>query len=783
MRFAGTLDGTSDKNEFFIAPYTVDGPASPHDPTPAPGGTAAHTSIRFPGKGLVDYGEMVCTALLNILENFAAERPPEYPTSGQLWYDLTTGYMRVWDETVWQPTQVQVSATDPVPAVPPTSPSIYVPLPTGTLWYNTTTNMLCQRQGSAWVEVTGNYVQKSGDTMTGNLDMGGTHTITGIATPSNSTDAVNKGYFDSHTASFVSSTYMWPIANVINLQPALDDITADVQSLQVEVASNTSITNALQADMDDKLSASNGIITGTVDVQGLLSVNATGHLRINSPISVPTDAATKGYVDTAIAGVSGGGGSTVAGLDDLTDVIIGTIQPNDLIGYSLLDGAWTNQQPVDLGLAPLSHTTQVSGAHAASSISFSPPVGMVSTDVQAAVESVFATKLGLAGGQMTGALYLGNNILSGIPLPVNPTDAVSKTYIDKVTANPRRITTVSSATSATTPMVKSGQNNLTVFLNGVKQYQSSTASQVVNVNHVISDTTVITGIPNDDTVYTANVTSTTNHQIIDKQGNSFAIPGNHIGWYLPGTAFTVADSTGNNGAYTVAAGGSTYNATTRVTTIPTTTTPPSGVVDGVVVITAKTRPIAIRGRLMQTYSGLLSRLMSVREVIESASNAGSSVRIYGDYTTIFTAGVVFTMTGTTVNDGDYTVVSSSFASGKTTIITTVAPADAVDLGLILTNAVSEFSVDIGDYNIRLVGSGVGGSTTSISIVDTGAHHLMSSLTDYVSIQAAVPGFTGSYIEDMRYRFRNKDDATVVDTLLFSPAITGVLEIIAATPSL
>jgi hypothetical protein len=36
---------------------------------------------------------------------------------------------------------------------------------------------------------------------------------------------------------------------------------------------------------------------------------------------------------------------------------------------------------------------------------------------------------------------------------------------------------------------------------------------------------------------------------------------------------------------------------------------------------------------------------------------------------------------------------------------------------------------------------------------------------------------------MRYRFRNKDDATVVDTLLFTPAITGVVEIIAVTPSL
>ena len=45
--------------------------------------------------------------------------------------------------------------------------------------------------------VDGTYVNVSGDTMTGNLDMGGTHTVTGLATPVNPTDAANKSYVDN----------------------------------------------------------------------------------------------------------------------------------------------------------------------------------------------------------------------------------------------------------------------------------------------------------------------------------------------------------------------------------------------------------------------------------------------------------------------------------------------------------------------------------------------------------------------------------------------------------
>ena len=42
----------------------------------------------------------------------------------------------------------------------------------------------------------GNKVLKAGDSMSGNLDFGGTNKVTGLATPSNTTDAANKDYVD-----------------------------------------------------------------------------------------------------------------------------------------------------------------------------------------------------------------------------------------------------------------------------------------------------------------------------------------------------------------------------------------------------------------------------------------------------------------------------------------------------------------------------------------------------------------------------------------------------------
>jgi len=54
----------------------------------------------------------------------------------------------------------------------------------------------------------GDKVAKAGDSMTGNLDFGGTNKVTGLASPSSSTDAANKSYVDTEVANAITtSTY------------------------------------------------------------------------------------------------------------------------------------------------------------------------------------------------------------------------------------------------------------------------------------------------------------------------------------------------------------------------------------------------------------------------------------------------------------------------------------------------------------------------------------------------------------------------------------------------
>ncbi len=63
------------------------------------------------------------------------------------------------------------------------------------------------------------YVNVSGDTMTGNLNMGGTATVTGLAAPTNASDAVTKNYVDNAVAGM---TWEAPVLGIYATQTALD---------------------------------------------------------------------------------------------------------------------------------------------------------------------------------------------------------------------------------------------------------------------------------------------------------------------------------------------------------------------------------------------------------------------------------------------------------------------------------------------------------------------------------------------------------------------------------
>lgn len=93
----------------------------------------AHTSIKFIGKNVSNYGEIQNDNLLWLLENFSNISAPINPIEGQLWFDNTLGTLRLnlYDGAKWNRISViQFGITRPV------DPTL------GDLWYDSDKNQL-----------------------------------------------------------------------------------------------------------------------------------------------------------------------------------------------------------------------------------------------------------------------------------------------------------------------------------------------------------------------------------------------------------------------------------------------------------------------------------------------------------------------------------------------------------------------------------------------------------------------------------------------------------------
>jgi hypothetical protein len=117
----------------------------------------------------------------------------------------------------------------------------------------------------------GTKVAKAGDSMTGNLDFGGTSKVTGLASPSSSADAANKSYVDTEVANAITTSTYTAGTNI--------DITGNV----------VSVTGLDSTDISDFNTAALSATSLAYDAAGSA---ATAESNANS------------YTDTAISGVN-----------------------------------------------------------------------------------------------------------------------------------------------------------------------------------------------------------------------------------------------------------------------------------------------------------------------------------------------------------------------------------------------------------------------------------------------------------------------------------------------
>ena len=155
------------------------------------------------------------------------------------------------------------------------------------------------------------YVKKSGDTMTGALNMQN-HKVTNVAAPTENGDAVNKSYVDTAVSGLTNGTTAMPyvkkagdtMSGALNLPAPTEN--ANAANKKYVDDADAVLNAAIQKEVQDRETAIEGIQTEidgvTGDLSGYLPLTGgtmTGALNVQAPTE-DANAATKKYVDDAV---------------------------------------------------------------------------------------------------------------------------------------------------------------------------------------------------------------------------------------------------------------------------------------------------------------------------------------------------------------------------------------------------------------------------------------------------------------------------------------------------
>lgn len=115
------------------------------------------TSLKLPGKGVLNWGEAYINNFVHLLENFASTFEPNNPQVGQLWYNTGSGVLAVYTiaqvwEVVNKDTDIEAKFDELVNSLQNSNASDLPPegAIVGTTWFDTTTNIFKVFNGTDW---------------------------------------------------------------------------------------------------------------------------------------------------------------------------------------------------------------------------------------------------------------------------------------------------------------------------------------------------------------------------------------------------------------------------------------------------------------------------------------------------------------------------------------------------------------------------------------------------------------------------------------------------------
>ena len=266
--------------------------------------------------------------------------------------------------------------------------------------------------GNVTGNVTGNLTGDVTGNVTGNITSSGSSSFTTIDVNGGAIDGATIG---STSASTIAGTVI--TANTNFAGPLTGNVTGNVTG---NLSGN--VTGNVTGDLTGNVTANSGTTTLTnLVVNGTADFTSTTLDNLTDPTS-NQQAATKKYVDDEISSLVGGAG---AALDTLGE--IATALGND----AALNTTLTNSIATKLPLAGGNMTGDIVLGTSKATSTATPATADTLTR-KGYVDTQVATKLNTSGGTMSGAIAMGSNKITGLGTPSNTADATTKGYVDGI---------------------------------------------------------------------------------------------------------------------------------------------------------------------------------------------------------------------------------------------------------------------------------------------------------------------------------------------------------------